>query len=270
MTADNPPVVNDGGSDITSYEIWVSTTDSAGATETEVAAFEPDITSLPATRTEYNHTGLRSQNTYYYRVRAVNASTRNDGRSLWSPQGIAMTTQSVPGTPGAPGAGSTASSIDDDTGDVTFTWSLPENQGTLPITGFIVEYARNDGVDDVANADFSDATSVTITSPATLQWVHEDAEGGNADPDVVWVYRVRAVNSNGEGEWSAVYLADVPARAPSAPVLTATALSDEEVLLEWNVPSGNGTTIDGYDIRMWDSTAGDLRRRHRQSARRYH
>ena len=103
MTTAAPIVVDDGGSDITSYEIWVSTTDSTNAGHQRMSqAYEPDITSLPASRTEYDHTGLRPLTTYYYRVRAVNASTRNDGRSLWSAQGTALTRESVPGTPGQP------------------------------------------------------------------------------------------------------------------------------------------------------------------------
>ena len=44
------------------------------------------------------------------------------------------------------------------------------------------------------------------------------------------------------------------ALAPAPPVLTATALSDTEILLEWNVPTSNGSTIDGYDIRQWNPT----------------
>ena len=45
----------------------------------------------------------------------------------------------------------------------------------------------------------------------------------------------------------------VPARAPSPPVLTATALNDTEILLEWNKPFDNGTDIDGYVVQRFDN-----------------
>ena len=47
------------------------------------------------------------------------------------------------------------------------------------------------------------------------------------------------------------------ARPADAPALTASVLSATEVLLQWNIPAGNGTTITGFDIRQWVPAVGD-------------
>ena len=44
---------------------------------------------------------------------------------------------------------------------------------------------------------------------------------------------------------------------PDAPALTASVLSATEVLLQWNIPASNGTTIAGFDIRQWVPGEGD-------------
>ena len=61
-----------GGSPITSYQLRVSTNDNGdirfGETDTEDAV----ISNLPGNRTEYTHTGLKTETTYYYSIRALN------------------------------------------------------------------------------------------------------------------------------------------------------------------------------------------------------
>ena len=38
--------------------------------------------------------------------------------------------------------------------------------------------------------------------------------------------------------------------------MNATSVGANEILLEWNMPAGNGTTFTGYQIQRWDPTAG--------------
>lgn len=251
--ADNPWVIEitsitvkwtapatDGGSDITGYELWVGLATSPDADNDDR---DPVILNLPATRTEFKHVGLRATTAYFYRVRAMNSV----GESPWSAEVSATTSASAPGTPGAPGSPKAAHSE----GTVTFSWTTPKDSGTLPITGYEVQYQRDD---DDSDSDWTDATTVTISSPNTLRFVHENVEGGAA---VNWEYRVRAVNGNGGGAWTADdgVQVQVPARAPSAPMLTASAISDTEILLEWNVPQNNGTPITGFEVQQWDGTS---------------
>ena len=242
MTTEVPIVVNDGGSDITSYEIWVGA-GTSGNTQEDIDALTPTISGLPATRTEYEHIGLRPNTPYFYRMRAKNSAS--DGTGPWSLEATVTTRESSSGTPGAP----TAEQPTLAGGTVTFGWTAPlaANRGTSPLTGYIVEYVRDDDND----TDFSEATSETISTPTTLEFVHKNVEGGVG---ISWAYRVRAVNGSGAGDWSTPkQTLAVPARAPNAPELTATAISDSEILLEWNVPIANGSTIDGFEVQMWEN-----------------
>ncbi len=243
MTTDGDPVVDDGGSAITSYDIWVGTT---AAEVGDVPNLTPTITGLPAKRTVYEHTGLRATTEYFYRVRARNAATRDgdDGIGEWSPEASATTTEATAGTPLAPTEPVALAPTSD--GTVRFQWEDPDNQGATPLTGFVVQFQRDD--DNDATDGWADATTVTIDSPTTLFYEHKNVEGGT---DVMWEYQVQAVNSSGGGAWARASV-PVPARAPSPPVLTATALSDTEILLEWSKPIANGSNIDGYEVQMWD------------------
>ncbi len=247
------PPANTGGADITSYEVWVGT-------ETESDPSGPTVTNLPPSRTEYISVGLSASTTdatrtYYYRVRARNGS--GDSRvSMWSEEESGATTVSQTGTPGAP----TLSAITPDAdGDVPVGWSLPTNQGTSPITSYEVQYQRTDdfadgGFADAAAdiADLGDAAIGTPSPPTALTWTHIQAPG-----DTTWVYRVRAVNGSGAGGWSANSDGvDVAPRIADAPMLTATAVGDDEILLQWTIPEDNGTPITGFAIQQWDPDAG--------------
>ncbi len=56
-------------------------------------------------------------------------------------------------------------------------------------------------------------------------------------------YRVRAVNSIGEGQWSPTRSARTDAGGPDAPVLTLTVAGDNQIDLRWTVPADNGSRI---------------------------
>ena len=67
-----------------------------------------------------------------------------------------------------------------------------------------------------------------------------------------YVYRVRGVNAVGGGQWAVAKCSGRNDRAPDAPELTATVISTSEILLSWTKPNGNGTDIDGYEVRQWN------------------
>ena len=74
-----------------------------------------------------------------------------------------------------------------------------------------------------------------------------------APGDSMFVYRVRAVNGSGAGGWSAnSSTVEVTARAADAPMLTATAVGDDEIMLQWTIPEDNGTDITGFAIQQWN------------------
>ena len=266
---------NDGGAAITSYEIQVRTTDDAddaaaanffedGNGNDIQDADEPDasgsilITNLVASRTSFIHDGVRTGVNYFYRVRAVNGSTVNNGKGAWSAGTPAdapiLTTSAAAGTPGVP----TSFSAETPTaaGSVALTWTAPD-ANDLPISRYEIEIQRvDDNDDDDDNAadikDWSDATSVQPTPPTMAAYTHMNAAGG-----AIYHYRIRAVNGKGAGNWTESETATIPARGPDAPVLTATTTGATDILLEWNLPEGNGTVIDEFELQTWLDTTPD-------------
>jgi len=233
---------NTGGAPITGYEVWVGT-----ETVSDVTTITgPTVTNLPPSRTEFISIGLSATTQYFYRVRARNGS--GDSRvGAWSAEQSGTTTASQAGTPDAPTLGSITP--DTATGNVTVNWTAPGNNGASPILGYEVAYQR---VDDNTPADSVDddewATSMRTSATAT-SWVHMSAPGATN-----WIYRVRAVNGSGAGAWSDNSAATtVAARAPDAPMLTATAEGPDEIMLQWMIPETNGTDITGFSIQQWDN-----------------
>ena len=242
------PTAN-GGAAITGYEVYVGTT--AVADPTTISA--PTVINLPPSRTEFISIGLTSQQEYFYRVRARNGSG-NSRVGVWSNEVSATTTVSETGTPGQPtGVSGTATQA---TGNVAVSWTAPTDQGTSPITSYEVQYQRTDDFADggfadadADIADLSDAATGTPTPPTAVTWTHMQAPGDSA-----FVYRARAVNGSGAGGWSDWSTAvTVDARAADAPTLTATAVGDDEILLQWTIPENNGTAITGFNIQIWDN-----------------
>ena len=235
---------DNGGAAITGYEVWVGT--ATVTAQADIDALSPTVTNLPPSRTEFISIGLSATTEYFYRVRARNGSG-NSRVGAWSLEQAGMTTASQAGTPDAPTIGSPT--VADATGNVTVPWTAPGNNGASPILGYEVAYQR---VDDNTPADSVDddewATSMR-TSATAVNWVHMSAPGGTS-----WVYRVRAVNGSGAGAWSDNTAATaVAARAPDAPMLTATAEGPDEIMLQWTIPESNGTDITGFSIQQWDN-----------------
>ena len=253
---------NDGGAAITSYEIQVRIVngdfvDNNGDENTGNSL----ITNLVASRTKFNHDGVRNGVLYFYRVRAVNSA----GMGPWSPANTSgfSTLTAAPGTPDAPTGFTASEGSGDDAGTVALDWTAPVDPGTRPITHYEIEYQRVDDNDVEANndadiADWSDATSVRPTPPTMTEYTHTNAAGG-----ATYHYRVRAVNGNGPGTWipdpdvanAPDVMVAIALRAPNAPVLTATATGKTDILLTWNVPESNGSTITGFEIQLWDGTS---------------
>ena len=233
-----------GGTTITSYELQVRTGVPDEA-DPSIADFEMDttttITNLPGDREEYTHKGIRAGVAYYYRVRAVNVA----GNGMWSAiTAEAEPSPAVPGTPGPPTI-SSGPTVAANATSYTLVWAAPDDRGTLPITGYEVQYQRDDDGDV---DEWNDATVVEFNTPTTTSHEHKNIEGGS-----VYEYRVRAVNGHGPGQWqTAAHRVTAEVRAPSAPVLTATATGTDEIRLEWTIPESNGTTIDGYELLQWN------------------
>ena len=75
------------------------------------------------------------------------------------------------------------------------------------------------------------------------EYVHDGLSGGTTKH-----YRLRALNANGEGQWSQARSARTDAGGPDAPVLTLSVISDNQIDLNWTVPADNGSSIRGYRV----------------------
>ena len=102
-------------------------------------------------------------------------------------------------------------------------------------------------------------TSVQPTPPTRSRIsITENAAGG-----ATYHYRVRAINGRWRRRlgrlWRDGCRAEdhclVLSRGPDAPVLTATATSVKDILLQWNVPASNGTEFEGYELQRWNGVS---------------
>ena len=122
---------------------------------------------------------------------------------------------------------------------IDLSWTAPADGGAA-ITGYDVEYklATASGWTDAGHTGTSRTDSITGLTRATA-----------------YQFRVRAVNSEGNGPWSAVRSATTSAELPSAPTLTATVVSSTRIDLMWTEPSNGGAAITGYDVEYKLATA---------------
>lgn len=138
----------------------------------------------------------------------------------------------APAAPAAPAA--TAGE-----GLATLSWSAPARNGSAAPTDYAIQYSTNGGS---TWSDFADlvsaATSATVTGLAAVSHI----------------FRVAAINSNGQGSWSSPSAAvTVQAILPGA-VLSLTAFpGDGNVTLTWGAPAANGSgPVTSYAIEWND------------------
>ena len=222
-----------GGETITHYAIKIEDTRDALerfiAVQVAVAEVTGDVTSVGAnvsyivTVTGVNSgTALVNGTTYFFQIAAVNSI----GTGNYTATIDATTT--VPDAP----TNLTATVVSDT--QISLSWDAPLQDGGLAITGYDLEFSVD------GNEPWTDlTTSVTTTS-------FSDNTGLTAGS--TRHYRVAAINSVGTGAYSEETSAtthDVPV-APTN--LRATAVSDTEIDLTWEVLSDGGSTITGYDL----------------------
>ncbi len=215
------PPFDDGGADITSYELhW-----SADGAENSYAR----LTSPSASARSYTHSGLQPGDTRYYRILARNRA----GSGGFSEPASATTLTGVPAAPSLTARANGAT-------EIKLTWNKPDDRGSDIL---LYHLQQSDDGNDWHYLDSNVSASDT-------EYVHTGLSGGTTK-----YYRIRAGNGNGDGQWSATRTARTDAGGPDAPVLTLTVVGDNQIDLSWTEPANNGSAIRGYWVER--SADGD-------------
>ena len=125
-------------------------------------------------------------------------------------------------------------------GQLGVRWIAPSSNGAR-ITKYDVQYRRgNSG--GFTKKDHKDASlSTTIDSLANNQ---------------LYQVQVRARNSAGNSDWSDSAEGTPKSEVPDAPGALKLISGNGELEVSWNVPSGNGARITGYDVQYKQGSGG--------------
>jgi fibronectin type 3 domain-containing protein len=218
---------SDGGSPITGYDVYRSTTPGGEGGAPYATAVSSTYTDPAATN------GIK----YYYTVAAVNGvgAGPQSSEANATPQ-AAVTVPSAP--QGLTATGSNTA--------VQLSWSAPASNGSAAVTSYNIYRSTTTGGEGTTPV----ATAVTGTS-------FTDSPLTNG---TTYYYTVAAVNGVGAGPQSSEANATPQAAVtvPSAPQgLTATG-SNTAVQLSWSAPASNGSAaVTSYNIYRSTTTGGE-------------
>ncbi len=115
-------------------------------------------------------------------------------------------------------------------GSVALQWNAPISQGAAPISDYIIQYSSDGGAQWTTDDTGSRSTSATISG----------LSNGTG-----YVFEVEAVNSVGDGPFSAQSGTVTPSGPPGAPTITSITPEDGGLQVNFTPPSSNAPII-GY------------------------
>ena len=148
---------------------------------------------------------------------------------------------SAQSTPAAP----TIDSVSAGDASLTVAWTAPT--GEAGITAYDVRHIKT-SEDEAVDANW--AVVDDAWTSGTLQYTVTGLTNGT-EYDV----QVRAVNSNGDGTWTAT---TVGTPALPAPTIDSVRADDRAVLVSWSVPTGITTGVAAYDVRYILTSADEM------------
>ena len=195
------PPYYDGGAEITGYRLlWCRALDGADEDPCDVAPDEdspladpPGYSAISLGASSRTYTHSVSPGYYYnYLLRATNGGNR---WSEWQEHNI-LYARTYAGVPSAPGL--TARAVD--SGQIKLTWNRPNAYGS-EINGYwLYVYADGENLHDWDNI----LDVLTVPGNAT-EWTID-----GLSPETTLWFRIRALNDNGEGKYSALRQATTP------------------------------------------------------------
>ena len=222
------PCPRDGGAVITAFEFrWRL----AGQTEWS--------TPISLSFARYVQTGIENAVAIQAQIRAGNQSTVSPRWSSWSPIGSATPTATKP-----EGGAQLALLAEHGNGEASLNWLEPDDGG-VEITGYLVQWRSG-------TQQWSTARERTVTSTDTVI--------SGLRNFLTYRFRVRAINSRGDGPWSTEVTArpQPPPGDPGVPDVAAAPLSvagQRDIFWYWRPPSDNGAAITAYEFRSKLSTS---------------
>jgi LEA14-like dessication related protein len=207
--------VNDGGSDITGYEIQHNDNETPIPVDNVTEANMKD--------------GIENDKPCTFKVRAINAA----GPSEWSNASASVTPASKVSVPDAP----IWNAVLPGDGCVSLSWDVPANDGGSAVVGYDIQQVGNE-------------QPIPVEGNVTECKMEEGIENGKACS-----FQVRAKNSVGPSEWSKISDVVTPVSSrPDAPTSVLATPDESSVALTWVAPVNNGgSEIVGYDIQQNDN-----------------
>ncbi|MGI9255798.1 MAG: fibronectin type III domain-containing protein, partial [Salinispira sp.] len=216
---------DDGGSAITAYHLRHSLDGGSNWS---------DILNVDAPATSHTITGLTNGTEYDVQVRAVNSVAEDAGNGA----GVGAWSTSASATPVAVSLAPTAFTLTAGNTTITAAWAAPTDTGGSAITGYELEYKLSSG-DWNTPADVTQQTTDADTTTDTIIGLKNGA---------IYDVRVRAVNAQGNGNWSTSATA-TPATVPSAPNTLTLAGGNAQLTATWTAPDDGGSAITGYGLQ---------------------
>ena len=231
------PPADDGGHDITSYDLGWGRTDGYRTFVVEPRICWASRCRLPSGELEYTLSGLTNGTEYDVRVRAVNAA----GGGPWSTT-VRTATQQAP-------TAATVTEVTPGDGSLSVKWDAPADSGGAAVTGYDLRYIRSDAID---RRDELRTVEEGVWTSGELEFTLTGLGNG-----VRYDVQVRAVTADGDLPWSYTGVG-TPRATPSAPTIESLSSGDSSLTVQWSAPAEKGgAAIIGYDLRYIRSDAAD-------------
>ena len=153
---------------------------------------------------------------------------------------LALSGQAGAQTPGAPAI----TSVTAGDGSLTVAWNAPTNQVGPTITSYGLRHIETDA-DETVEANWTVETGVWMSG--SLEYAVAGLDG-----DVSYDVQVRAVNSEGGGDWSST---STGTPGIGVPTIYSVIVQESQLNISWNAPPFAGPdAVTSYDLRYIETS----------------